>query len=220
MGGDSETHRVRIGLVEDHPTMVLGTTAVLNAQHDMHVVAAASSVPELLAWGARFEVVLLDLHLGDDSSPSQNISALAEVAAHVIVYTSGERPESVRQAARAGADAVLRKSEDPSKLIEAIRSTVRGIPFVSADWADALDTDTEFIAANLTSREAEVLALYASGETAKRVAAELFISKETVYDHVHRIRAKYANLDRAAPTKLDLLRRAIEDGIVSPDAAL
>ena len=64
-------------------------------------------------------------------------------------------------------------------------------------------------------REAEVLALYASGETAERVARLLFISRETVLDHVRRIRTKYAAADRAAPTKVDLYRRAVEDGLVS-----
>jgi len=206
-------------MVDDHPTMILGTTAVINAQPDMHVVATAPSVIELLSWG-EFDAVLLDLNLCDGSTPADNIASLAAASAKVVVYTSGERPELVRQAARAGADAVLRKSEEPDRLIDAIRGVVRGIPVVSPDWADALDTDAEFVAARLTPREAEVLALYASGETAGRVAAALFISTETVYDHVRRIRAKYAEVERPAPTKLDLLRRAVEDGLVSVESAL
>ena len=36
------------------------------------------------------------------------------------------------------------------------------------------------------------------------------------YDHVRRIRAKYAAASRPAPTKLDLYHRAVEDGIVPP----
>ncbi len=219
MKGRDAARHLRIGLVDDHPTMILGTTAVINAQTDMQVVAAAPNVPELLAWGG-FDAVLLDLNLGDGSTPAENIRALAAVPARVIAYTSGERPELVRQAARAGADAVIRKSEEPGILVDAIRRVARGLPVASSDWADALDTDAEFVAARLTRREAEVLALYASGETAERVAAALFISKETVYDHVRRIRAKYLALDRPAHTKLDLLRRAVEDGLLSAETAL
>ena len=65
-------------------------------------------------------------------------------------------------------------------------------------------------------REAEVLALYASGETADRVARQLFITRQTVLDHIRRIRARYAAVDRPAHTKLDLYHRAVEDGIVPP----
>ena len=87
---------------------------------------------------------------------------------------------------------------------------------LSADWAAALDVDPEFVRVSLTAREAEVLELYAAGETAERVAEALFISRETVLDHVRRIRAKYAAADRPAPTKVDLYRRAVEDGHLVP----
>lgn len=73
------------------------------------------------------------------------------------------------------------------------------------------------MSAALTRRESEVLALYASGETAERVAEELFVSQATVIDHIRRIRAKYAAVDRAAPTKVDLFRRAVEDGLIEPE---
>ena len=85
---------------------------------------------------------------------------------------------------------------------------------MSPEWADALDTDREFVPAKLSQREAEVLTLYASGETAERVAGQLFVSRETVYDHVRNIRSKYAAANRPAPTKVDLFRRAVEDGLV------
>ncbi|MDN6258870.1 MAG: helix-turn-helix transcriptional regulator, partial [Corynebacterium sp.] len=58
----------------------------------------------------------------------------------------------------------------------------------------------------------EVLELYASGEPAKRVARLPGISQETVNDYLGRIRVKYQNAGRPAPTKTDLFRRAQEDG--------
>jgi DNA-binding NarL/FixJ family response regulator len=79
-----------------------------------------------------------------------------------------------------------------------------------------LDFDPEFVRVHLSPREAEVLGLYASGETAERVAALLFISRDTVLDHIRRVRTKYAQVDRAAPTKVDLYRRAVEDGLIPP----
>ena len=121
----------------------------------------------------------------------------------MLVYTSGDRSDLIREATRAGATGVLRKSEPPDVVVGAIRSLLRGEPVVTAEWAAALDFDPDFATVHLSPREAEVLTLYASGETAERVAALLFISRETVHDHVRRIRAKYAAADRPALTKVD-----------------
>lgn len=158
--------------------------------------------------------MLLDLNLADGSTPAQNVATLAALGVPVLVYTSGDRPQLVREAARAGADGMVRKSEAPEVIVYAVRAMLAGEVPTSADWAAALDSDPDFVDAQLSPREAEVLGLYASGETAERVASLLFISRETVLDHIRRIRAKYAQARRAAPTKVDLYRRAVEDGLI------
>jgi DNA-binding NarL/FixJ family response regulator len=208
---------IRIGIVDDHPAMFMGTTAIFAAERDIQIIATGATVAELLEWRQRLDVVLLDLQLADGSTPEMNIRRLAPVQGRVIAFTSGDRAQLVREAARAGAIGMIRKTEDPAKVIAAVRDAVAGEVVASADWAAALDSDASFVSAQLTSREAEVLTLYASGETADRVAAELFISTTTVHDHIKRIRSKYAAADRAAPTKVDLFRRAVEDGLVPPD---
>lgn len=77
-----------------------------------------------------------------------------------------------------------------------------------------LTEGAELVPVQITPREREVLGLYAAGETAEHVAKELGISRETVLDHIRRIRVKYARLDRPAHTKVDLYRRAVEDGVL------
>jgi len=209
--------RARVGVVDDHPSVILGVGSILNAQDGMFVAAWGATVPELLAQETRFDVVLLDLVLADGSTPSSNIRALEPTGAPVLAYTSGDQPSLVREAARAGAIGMVRKSELPATIVEAVRAVLRGEVVASADWAAALDFDTDFVTARLSDREAEVLSLYAAGETAARVAARLFISRQTVLDHIRRIRTKYAAVGRPAPTKLDLYLRAVEDGIVSTE---
>ncbi len=208
--------RARIGIVDDHPAVILGVASVLNAQPDLMVVGTAASVPELIAQGQQLDGVLLDLSLADDSTPTENLQALAALDVPVLVYTSGDRPHLVREAARAGAAGMLRKSELPDAIIVAVRTMLAGEVPASADWAAALDFDPDFVQVHLSPREAEVLGLYASGETAERVAALLCISRDTVLDHIRRIRTKYAQVHRAAPTKVDLYRRAVEDGLIPP----
>lgn len=207
---------LRIGIVDDHPAIVLGTSAMLNAQPDMQVLATGANVSDLLNMRLRLDIVLLDLALADGSRVSMNIRRLAPTQAKVIAYTSGDRPQLIREAARAGAIGMIRKTESVLVLADAIRGALRGEVVASEDWASALEGDRAFVSAELSDREKEVLALYASGETAEQVAQQLVLSRETINDHVRRIRAKYAAADRASPTKVDLYRRALEDGLIAP----
>jgi DNA-binding NarL/FixJ family response regulator len=207
----------RVGVIDDHPAVILGTSSILNQQPGLQVVATGATAQELMLQRIRLDVILLDLVLADGSTPTDNLHRLAVFQAPVIAYTAGDRPHLVREAIAAGAAGMIRKSDLPTALVAAVETVLAGGVATSADWASALDGDEGFVRAQLTAREAEVLALYASGETAERVAALLYISKETVYDHVRRIRAKYAALDRPSHTKVELYRRAVEDGIVPPE---
>lgn len=206
---------IRIGIVEDHPAMMLGTRAIVNAQPDLRVVVAASSVRDVLALPHRPVVVLLDLSLGDGSSPAENTRALRSAGARVLAYTSGDRPELVREVAKAGAVGMIRKTESVTAIVEGIRAAARGEVVAGADWAAALEADRRLADAKLTPRETEVLALYASGATADEVAEMLFLSRDTITEHISNIRKKYLAADRRAPTKVDLFRRAVEDGLVA-----
>lgn len=206
----------RVGIVDDHPAVILGLRGIIDAEPDLSVVAIGRTVAELLSGTTEFDMVLLDLVLADDSRPGNNVKALLDYNIPVLVYTSGDLPKLVREAANAGAMGMIRKSELPSAIVDAVRTTLAGGVVATADWAAALESDPELVAANLTRREIEVLGLYAAGETAERVGAQLFISRETVLDHIRRIRVKYAASGRPAHTKVDLYRRAVEDGIV-PD---
>lgn len=208
--------RIRVGIVDDHPVIIAGTVDVLSADQRLEVVSAATTVRGLLARGADLDIVLLDLQLNDASTPAANIRLLAEHGIRSIAFTSGDRPALIREAARAGAIGMIRKTEGPNAIIAAVHAGSRGGTVASADWAASLDDDQEFVSAQLSEREAEVLALYATGETAERVGALLYISRSTVIEHVKRIRERYAASGRPARTKHDLFIRAVEDGIIEP----
>lgn len=207
----------RIGVVDDHPAVLLGVTTILNAQPDMRAAGAAATVDALLRGEPSFDLILLDLVLADDSTPTENMRRLSALGAPVLAFTSGDQPQLVREAAKAGAAGMIRKSEGSEAIVRTIRAVLQGDPVPTPDWAAAILADRAFVSAELSARESEVLALYASGETAERVAGELFVSRTTVIDHIKRIRSKYALVDRAAPTKVDLFRRAVEDGLIEPE---
>ena len=205
---------ILVGIVEDHPAMLFGVATILNRSGGIRVAASGGTAGDVAAQARRLDVVLLALKLSDGSTPAENLRILEPLGAHVVAYTAGDRPHLIREAARAGAAGMISKGDPIDVIVASVRRAAQGHILATAQWAAALDSDHQFVAAHLSRRESEVLSLYASGETAEHVAQTLFLSRETVLDHIRRIRAKYAAVDRAAPTKVDLFRRAMEDGLV------
>ncbi|AZG44236.1 helix-turn-helix transcriptional regulator [Gordonia insulae] len=70
---------------------------------------------------------------------------------------------------------------------------------------------------SLTTREVEVLRTWLMVDSKPAVAEELYISLGTVNTHLTRIRAKYSDVGRAAPTKAALVARAVQDGLIALD---
>ncbi|AUH67544.1 MULTISPECIES: response regulator transcription factor [Gordonia] len=204
----------RIGIVEDHESMVLGVRAMLDGHVGLSLMASSDTVEGLLAQQVCLDLVLLDLRLADGSSPTANIEALHDAGLSVLVYTGAENPYLVRLAAKAGVLGIVRKSARVERVVEAIATAAEGNPVITTEWAAAVDGDPDLDATGLSPRQQEVLSLYASGEKADRVGRMLGLSTETVNDYVARIRAKYAAAGRPAGTKVDLYQRAVEDGLL------
>ncbi|MFC4128121.1 LuxR C-terminal-related transcriptional regulator [Nocardia rhizosphaerae] len=202
----------RIGVVDDHRVTVTGLRYLLAAAPEVTIVADAPSVGELLAVTTDLDLALLDLRLPDGSSPTENVRHLRAAGIETLVFTSGEELFQVRAAARAGVLGVVRKSDREEHIVDAVRLAARGELAPTMDWAAAIDSDTEVGDLGLSPRQLDVLALYASGESAERVARLLGISKETVNVYLARVRQKYAEAGRPSPTKTELYKRALEDG--------
>jgi len=132
----------------------------------------------------------------------------------VLVHSIADRVASVREALAAGAAGVIAKSSATSMVIAAAAIVARGEVLNNLEWATAIDADGDFAKAELGRREREILHLYASGLPLKLAAQQLGISYSTAREYLDRIRVKYVEVGRPAPTKVDLLRRAVEDGIL------
>lgn len=203
-----------IGIVDDHPALILGAIEMLRGDPSITVAATASTVPELITQGADLDLVLLDLVLGDDSTPAANIDLLAVAGVPTLIYTTGSNSTLLHEASRTGALGVILKSEHPGVLLTAVHDAILGQPVTASAWDTAPLSRPQFPSAGLTPRETEVLALYASGMTAEHVGRKLFIARSTVNEHIKRIRDKYGDAARSAHTKHELFLRAVEDGII------
>ncbi|WP_319015723.1 response regulator transcription factor [Microcella sp.] len=207
--------QVRVAIVDDHESVRLGLQAAFSTA-GFDVVASSASVPEFVdALGGReIDVVVLDLSLGDGSSVTDNVKAVQATGSAVLVHSIADRVASVREALAAGAAGVIPKSSATSTVIAAAETVARGDVLNNLEWASAIDADRDFAKAQLGRREREILHLYASGLPLRLAAQQLGIGYSTAREYLDRIRSKYVEVGRPAPTKVDLLRRAVEDGIL------
>lgn len=211
----SETRTLRVAVVDDHESVRLGLKAAFTDE-GFDVVEVAATVPDLLAGlvGREVDVVVLDLSLGDGSSVTDNVKHVQAAGAAVLVHSIADRVALVREALAAGAAGVIPKSSATSTVIAAAATVARGEVLNNLEWASAIDADRDFAKAQLGRREREILHLYASGLPLKLAAEQLGIGYSTAREYLDRIRVKYVEVGRPAPTKVDLLRRAVEDGIL------
>lgn len=212
-----ETKRrgIRVGVVDDHESVRLGLkTACIDAGFEF--VLAAASVKEFVSelGGRECDVVVLDLSLGDGSTVTENVKAVQATGCAVLIHSIADRVALVREALAAGAAGVIPKSSATKTVISALTTVARGDVLNNLEWATAIDADRDFSKAQLGRREREILHLYASGLPLKLAAERLGIGYATAREYLDRIRIKYVEVGRPAPTKVDLLRRAVEDGIL------
>lgn len=212
--GHDTTHARTVAIVDDHELVALAVGGLIQAHPSLDYVGHARTVRELMARNHRPDLVVLDLHLRDETDPADNVERLRAWGAEVVVLTAGENPYLIRAASRTPVLGILRKSGPPDEIVAAIAAAADGRPIATTEWAAALDSDPDLTAAPLTEREREVLALYASGLGAKAVASKLGVSENTVDDHIRRIRSVYAELRRPANTKVELYQRGMEDGFL------
>lgn len=218
----ASTIPVRVAVVDDHESVRLGLKAAF-LDDGYNVVLVASNVDELIDGlsGREVDVTVLDLSLGDGSSVTENVKRVQAAGSAVLVHSIADRVALVREALAAGAAGVIPKSSATKTVIAAAATVARGEVLNNLEWATAIDADRDFAKAQLGRREREILHLYASGLPLKLAAEQLGIGYSTAREYLDRIRVKYVEVGRPAPTKVDLLRRAVEDGILpglDPDA--
>ncbi len=207
---------IRVAIVDDHEAIRLGFGNYCEKQN-VELVGSAATVDELLEQidGKDCAVVVTGLSLSDGSSVSENVQRLVAAGPAVLIFSIADKPALMRAAVRAGATAIVPKSQPMESLFQAIELASQGAIINNAETTATIDSDSSFKEASLSTREREVLSLYASGMSLKQVAFQLEIKQSSAKEHIDRVRVKYAKLGRQAATKVDLFKRAVEDGIIS-----
>ncbi|MCW5954030.1 MAG: response regulator transcription factor [Propionibacteriaceae bacterium] len=209
---------IEVAVIDDHEAIRVGVAAALAAHgtNRISVVSQDDTVMGFLARQVIVDVVLLDLQLADGSDPKLNAELLIGSGYTVLVYSIADNARLLRRALAGGAAGVARKADPIATTIASIEAAAAGQIVLSQEILGLIEGDSSYVAASLGPREREVLALYTSGMEVPEVAVVLGIAENSVKEYLKRIRVKYTNVDRPAASKLDLFRRAIEDGIVPP----
>ena len=211
---------ITVVVVDDHPATVAGVEAWCAAARTpgIRVVDAGASLA--VAWtgpGGEADVVVLDLHLGGPVPVYAELRRLVDAGRQVLVYTMREDRNTALTCLDIGAFCYLTKAEGPAHLIAAIRAAAANLPYTPPSLAGAIGDDTRHDRPRLTPREVDVLVHWFASESKETVARKLNLSVSSVNTYINRVRIKYANAGRAAPTKAALVARAIQDGLLGLD---
>lgn len=202
---------IRVMVVDDHPLLREGITALMQSQPGIECVAEAGNGQEAVAGFLqhRPDVTLMDLQM----PVMDGISAMTAIQAdhpdaRIVMLTTYRGDAQALRALKAGASGYLLKSTIIADLLDAIRVVHSGQKFIPREIAAELAAHVTDDA--LSSRELEVLLLVASGNSNKRVADQLCISEDAVKARMKSILSKLSAKDRTHAVTIAMKRGIID----------
>jgi DNA-binding NarL/FixJ family response regulator len=191
-------------MADDQALFRRGLFVLLDSEPGIEVVAEAKDGEEAIAKAAELapDVVLLDVRMPrmDGIEAARRIRELLP-STKVLMLTVSDEEDDLYEAIKAGANGYLLKEVSVEDVAAAIHAVVQGQSFISPSMASKLLREFNALARQaaereqlpapvLTVRELEVLRLVARGMSNRDVADQLFISENTVKNHVRNILEK------------------------------
>ena len=195
---------IRVLVVDDHALFRRGLEMVLTQEPDIDLVGEASDGAEAVAKAGQMlpDIVLMDVRMPKRSG-IEACTAIKDVvpSAKIIMLTISDEEADLYDAIKAGAMGYLLKEISIDEVAAAIRAVHGGQSLISPSMASKLlsefasmikkgDSRQQVPAPKLTDREMEVLRLVAKGLNNRDIAKQLFISENTVKNHVRNILEK------------------------------
>lgn len=193
---------IRVFVAESHEIFNAGFKAVISGERDLEVVGDTHSTDELIseARRSRPDVVVLESRMAgeSDAETCQKLFAVLP-SIRIIIVGSDDGADAFHNALEIGVQGFLGKNSGRSEVIQAIRTVVKGVPYLcpGATTAtfhllrrqqngDGLRSGLQI----LSPQERRVIALIAEGYTNKEIAAKLVLSDKTVKNYIVSIYTK------------------------------
>ena len=200
--------KLRILVAEDHLIARVGVTTIVNAQHDMTVVAQAANGRQAVELYRKHQpdVALMDLRMPIMSGIEAIVTIRAKFSnARIIALTSYGGDEDIRRALAAGVQSYLTKDVPHKELLKVSEWFMPGRHTFLRHWLRPL---LRRVRPNLTARELQVLELIVHGLVNKQIAYSLNLAEYTVKNHVKSILSKLGVQDRTQAST-EAIRRGI-----------
>lgn len=195
---------IRVMVVDDHALFRRGLEMVLDGEKDIDVVGEASDGHEAIerAEETTPDVVLMDVRMPKRSGiEATRVIKDTLPSTKILMLTISDEEADLYEAIKAGASGYLLKEISIEEVADAVRQVHAGQSLISPSMAAKLlnefatmvkrrDERTQVPGPRLTDRELEVLKLVAKGMNNRDIGAELFISENTVKNHVRNILEK------------------------------
>ncbi|MDQ6932624.1 MAG: response regulator transcription factor [Candidatus Eremiobacteraeota bacterium] len=184
---------ITVTILDDHPIVLDGIRAVLEAQGDFLVRASVTHERELP--NDPGDVLVLDWELGGGEGGTGTIRRLREryKSLRIVIFSAYAHDERVRSAIDAGASGYVLKGSPAEQLISAIRSVAAGASY----FGDGVAPRVLNIADGVTPRELDVLRAAERGLSNGEIAQALDISERTVKFHMSSILSRLGAKRRA-----------------------
>ncbi len=217
VNSDEGTRPITAVIVDDHAAIAAGVQYwCARATPPIELIDAGDRLADVWTGpGADADVVIFDLELVPGRPEFGELRRLVDSGRRVVVYSQHADDATAIKCIDLGALAYLTKREGPEHLVPAIRAAARGGEYTTPSLSGALIADDNPGRPHLSPREVEVLRAWFAALSKELVAAKLHITVKTVDTHIARVRAKYANVGRAARTKSELVSRALDDGVIT-----
>ena len=192
---------ITVCIVDDNKDLRNALEEIISMSEGYRCLATLNTVPEAIRKlpVIKPDVVLMDINLGGDESGIDCVRELKPKmpATNFMMCTVYEEDEKIFEALSAGASGYILKKTAPARLLESIRELYQGGAPMSSQIARKVVAAFQKKAAgtsgeldDLSNREKEILEQLSKGLMYKEIAAELFISPETVRKHVYHIYEK------------------------------
>lgn len=210
-------HPIRILVVDDHALFRHGLVGLLSEMPEFEVAGEAGDGQEALEVVARArpDIVLLDINMpGLDGIDTLKALQQIHPAGRVLMLTVSQEEEDLVAAIMAGASGYLLKNAEIETLRKTLLQVAAGNSVLSPEMTAKLlrvikHSTSDQTYAGLSGREREVLRCMARGMTTAHIAAELYISENTVKTHVRHILEKMGVANRA-----EAVARATQLGLI------